>query len=184
MPNNRKLRIDDIAASIRGFFDEEYYRRQLDERGIATGGTDLLLHYIKDGALLGLDPNDHFSSRYYLGTYPDVAAAKLNPLWHYIAHGQFEGRSPSGPDIRQISAAIRAEFDEQYYLEQLSQRGIGVSGTDLVDHYIVAGAQLGLDPCTKFSTSQYISAYPDVEASNLNPFFHFLTYGRVEGSVQ
>ncbi len=38
--------------------------------------------------------HDHFSADWYLQTYPDVAAAGIDPLQHYLAHGRIEGRLP------------------------------------------------------------------------------------------
>jgi glycosyltransferase involved in cell wall biosynthesis len=35
-----------------------------------------------------------FSSEWYLCQYPDVAAAGMDPLEHYLRHGRFEGRLP------------------------------------------------------------------------------------------
>ncbi|WP_444924293.1 glycosyltransferase [Microbulbifer sp. DLAB2-AF] len=37
---------------------------------------------------------EQFDSDWYLNTYPDVAAAGVNPWIHYINHGRFEGRRP------------------------------------------------------------------------------------------
>lgn len=36
-----------------------------------------------------------FDEQYYLNTYPDVRAAGIEPLAHYIEHGASEGRNPS-----------------------------------------------------------------------------------------
>ena len=36
-----------------------------------------------------------FDKRYYLETYPDVRAAKVDPIEHYLNHGWREGRNPS-----------------------------------------------------------------------------------------
>lgn len=38
---------------------------------------------------------------WYLSTYPDVAAAKLDPLWHYANYGYKEGRHP-GPKFNTL----------------------------------------------------------------------------------
>ncbi|GAB2885672.1 glycosyltransferase [Microbulbifer echini] len=38
---------------------------------------------------------DQFDSQWYLQTYPDVAAAGVDPWVHYINHGRSEGRLPS-----------------------------------------------------------------------------------------
>ena len=46
-----------------------------------------------------------FDKKWYLATYPDVAAANVNPLRHYLNHGWREGRNPS------------ERFDGDAYLE-------------------------------------------------------------------
>jgi hypothetical protein len=40
----------------------------------------------------GCNPSPLFDTDYYLGTYPDVAAAGVNPLIHYLKWGRAEGR--------------------------------------------------------------------------------------------
>jgi hypothetical protein len=52
---------------------------------------------------------------------------------------------------------------------------------DPVKHYLKYGAREGRDPCACFSTSGYISRYPDVMAAGVNPLVHYLKYGRSEG---
>jgi serralysin len=37
-----------------------------------------------------------FSTNGYLTGYPDVAAANINPLQHFLQNGMAEGRSPTG----------------------------------------------------------------------------------------
>jgi glycosyltransferase involved in cell wall biosynthesis len=39
--------------------------------------------------------SEFFNPGWYLENYPDVVAAKINPIRHYILHGGFEGRDPS-----------------------------------------------------------------------------------------
>ena len=41
-----------------------------------------------------IDPREIFDATYYLAANPDVRAAKINPLKHYLAHGIREGRKP------------------------------------------------------------------------------------------
>ncbi len=36
-----------------------------------------------------------FDRRWYLREYPDVAASGMNPLWHFLCYGAFEGRTPN-----------------------------------------------------------------------------------------
>lgn len=39
--------------------------------------------------------SEYFDKRWYLKTYPDVAAAKMDPVQHYLQYGWKEGRDPS-----------------------------------------------------------------------------------------
>ena len=48
---------------------------------------------IKFGWHEGRDPSVGFDTASYLAAYPDVAAAQVNPLEHYLAFGVHEGRS-------------------------------------------------------------------------------------------
>jgi len=42
----------------------------------------------------GRDPSTSFDTDAYLAAYPDVAAAHINPLQHFLQFGIHEGRSP------------------------------------------------------------------------------------------
>ena len=42
---------------------------------------------------MGRDPSVNFDRTDYLGHYPDVANAQVNPLNHFLAFGQHEGRA-------------------------------------------------------------------------------------------
>lgn len=60
-------------------------------------------HYYDYGAAAGYDPNPSFFTRFYLSTHIDVARAGLNPLLHFIQHGQFEGRLAGPLNMRHTS---------------------------------------------------------------------------------
>lgn len=57
-------------------------------------------HYLEDGWRLGYDPSEYFSTCDYLGLYPDVADADINPLLHYELYGRKEGRACRLRDYR------------------------------------------------------------------------------------
>lgn len=75
------------------------------ERGIDAVDPDLaaliraenpLAHYARHGRDAdALDPSPYFSSDWYLRVNPDVAAAGMHPLAHYLHHGAAELRSTS-----------------------------------------------------------------------------------------
>jgi hypothetical protein len=47
-----------------------------------------------------------FDADWYLTTYPDVAAAGLDPIDHYLNHGASEGRNP-GPGFERSGISAR-----------------------------------------------------------------------------
>jgi len=86
-----------------------------------------LVDYIRHGRDEdALDPNPYFSSQYYLRVHPDLAAAGVHPLEHYIHHGAEEGR-PTGP-----------LFNGSYYRRAYPD----VSG-DPLRHFLEVGAREG-----------------------------------------
>jgi len=86
-----------------------------------------LVDYIRHGRDAdALDPNPYFSSQYYLRVHPDLAAAGVHPLEHYVGWGAKEGR-PTGP-----------LFDGAYY------RGAYADVTgDPLRHFLEIGAREG-----------------------------------------
>ena len=86
-PDDRRL----VQAS--GWFDPDWYLNQAPVAGRLCAG-DAVSHYLSSGVSLGLEPGPAFDGAWYLRAYPDVAAAGINPLVHYLRHGRFEGRLP------------------------------------------------------------------------------------------
>src|SRR5271169_1039198 len=85
-----------------------------------------------------------FDSAYYLVQNPDVAAAGLDPLHHYLAHGGTEGRDP------------HEMFDSSYYLEQ--NPDVLASGVNPLLHFQLQGLAEGRRPHPTYSASQYRAA--------------------------
>ena len=74
-----------------GLFDEAWYRRRHPDAAGYAG--DLLRHHLTgtgEGAR-SIGPN--FDGRRYLDENPDVRAAGMHPLLHYLQHGRREGRA-------------------------------------------------------------------------------------------
>ena len=74
------------------FFDATWYRHQ--HRGEMARWQDPIWHFIRVGWKKGLSPSALFDTAYYLDKNDDVRVARLNPLYHYLAHGQEERRLP------------------------------------------------------------------------------------------
>ena len=73
------------------------------------------------------------------------------------------------------------EFDHNYYA--LKYTSVGGNETDLLDHYIRYGWRLGYDPSPDFCTSWYLEQNADVRQLSINPFYHYLKYGRQENRM-
>jgi lipopolysaccharide biosynthesis protein len=85
------------AAAIRSssYFESGWYVNSSQDLFPAVREMDrdnLILHYCIVGWHAGLAPSPIFNTSFYLDQYPDVAGARINPLWHYIVQGKCEGR--------------------------------------------------------------------------------------------
>lgn len=69
-------------------------------------------------------------------------------------------------------------FDAEFYFLQAKEIGLDVK--DPLNHYLKEGHKIGLKPHRLFDGADYLRRYPDIEASGIDPFFHFLKYGARE----
>ncbi len=108
-----------------------------------------------------------FDAAWYLETYPDVAARKVDPVLHYVRHGAREGRDPN------------RIFSSSWYLA--NNPDVAKAGLNPLAHFILRGAQEGRNPGPLFDTKWYLEANPDVAAAGVDPLLHFLRHGAAEG---
>lgn len=97
-----------LARDLVGYeFDEAFYREEYPE--LDADGFDAFEHYFQTGWLEGRDPSPAFSTSQYLAVNPDVAAARVNPLLHYVVYGRAERRmAPGRPDAGRRPPGCRA----------------------------------------------------------------------------
>jgi len=83
-PTRRLKELRQLLKLVRRskLFDQQWYRAQY--KGLVPKTADPILHYLRYGSALGCEPNPSFATRAYLDEHPDVAAAGINPLVHYI----------------------------------------------------------------------------------------------------
>lgn len=67
------------------------------------------------------------------------------------------------------------EFDYDYYINNYN-----ITEEDPILHYINEGVKLGYNPSKNFDTSFYLANNADVNRSNINPFVHYILYGKDE----
>jgi hypothetical protein len=84
------------------------------------------------GGREGLEPTALFDADFYARHNPDVVAAGLDPLLHFISNGGREGRSPS------------ASFDAFWYLSVNAD--VKASGEEPLRHFLMRGARQGRAP--------------------------------------
>ncbi|SFF39926.1 hypothetical protein SAMN04487844_117124, partial [Methylobacterium sp. yr596] len=135
----------------------------------------------------GRDPSAAFDNELYLARNPDVKAAGVDPLAHYLLYGQGEGRETFAAVGRTADLGGHPGFDAEYYL--LSNldvaRAATGSGRDpfafAYDHYQLYGWKEGRNPNAVFDTKGYLDAYGDVKAAGVDPLLHYDLYGWKEG---
>lgn len=108
-----------------------------------------------------------FDRDYYLSAYPDIAAAGVDPLAHYMGTGFLEQRRPN------------AHFDPVFYVKQL-----GLDLTERINpllHYIAVGESARLATSHTFHPSAYLRRYPQLADFVERPLYHFLRVGEPMG---
>ena len=105
-----------------------------------------------------LDPD------WYQARYPDVVAADLDPLLHFIRHGLIERRDPN------------RFFDSAWYGEHYPD--VTAAGLHPLLHYLQAGAAELRNPHPSFDAAWYASQHPDAAA---NPLLYHIGTGQALG---
>lgn len=87
-------------------FDAEWYRQTYGYGEYL----DAAAHYLNIGWREGKNPSAFFSTTDYLQKNPDVAAADMNPLWHFERYGVREGRYRA--EIKAVMPKILKRYPE------------------------------------------------------------------------
>lgn len=104
-----------------------------------------------------------FDRAFYLRKYPDLVAAGVDPLRHYLRYGAAEGRKP------------HPLFDPDYYLLR-NPKARGCANP--LAHFFEEGGRRGMSPHPLFDCESYLRAHPDAVASGANPLVHSLLENR------
>lgn len=139
---------------------------------------DPLGHYAARGWRERLDPAPWFSVARYLDANPDVATLRIDPFFHYLQHGRWEGRDvyPSEHAARYFAPQLRAGAASAWSLQALLEapeppecEGAAFSEEDRA----LAAAE--------FDPDFYLTANPDVVGEGRDALAHFLEHGWREG---
>ncbi|MFC3714798.1 glycosyltransferase [Luteimonas soli] len=183
-------RQDIKAVLASGLFDVQWYRQR--HPGVPAAPSAAAGHFLEHALDPGHDPGPGFSMRRYLDANPDVAAAGMNPLLHYLRHGREEGRQrtpveegriveePDLPGASQYVSDLEVLrrcrlFDSDFYLDGNSD--VRAAGVDPLVHYVRHGAFEGRWPNPWFDGRGYAARYQD-RADAMNPLAHYAIQGR------
>ena len=183
-PNRRALRRDADRVVASGLFDARAYAW---DRGCPArpGFSDVEDYLVSRNHRAPV--GEAFDSAFYAWAYDDVlceASGYAPPILHYIEIGRAELRVCTQWQLDQRVQAGQTRFNERFYLDGWRRRFPGQPApADPLEHYILTGCRLGLDPAPDFCADYYLRRYPDLQTAGMDPFYHFAAFGRAEGRV-
>src|ERR1041385_4580006 len=99
-----------------------------------------------------------FDPAFYRETYADLRSSTVDPLTHYVTHGEAEGRSPN------------AVFFPRYYRRQAMQEAPGARTPPA--HHAEEAESPGRNPTPPFNPRAYLPATPPLAEFVDRPLFH------------
>jgi len=122
---------NDDQLSPHPLFDVDYVRRQVARLvGLEALRRNIVVEYLINPRLAGVDPHPMFSKPYYYQCAGDVRAAGVDAFLHYLRSGKREGRR------------AHPLFDADHYR---ATNGLA-AGTDPLTHYVTEGFRSGCAP--------------------------------------
>ncbi len=106
-----------------------------------------------------------FDAEWYRATYPDVRAAGVDPLEHFVVFGWREGRDPS------------PLFSVSYYLEK--NPDVAAADFNPLTHYLLWGWREGRWPRPGFDQTAYLEGH--VMTNGVPPLVHEAARRRADG---
>lgn len=130
-----------IASSY--LFDKDFYLQQLPD---AAAAPDCCAHYLSENTEGQYSPNEFFSDRHYLASYPEVRRLRYSALEHFMRYGEALNYDPF------------PEFDTRFYMENYDD----VLDADVgpFRHFLYHGIKEGRPPSASpldFFSTRYIS---------------------------
>nr|WP_136251671.1 glycosyltransferase [Ningiella ruwaisensis] len=96
-----KIKKQICLVSNSELFKSSFFTRQLDDSLEFENKKEAIKFYLEKNWTWHLACSKEFDGGWYLDEYPDVRNANINPLVHFLEHGQFEGRLP----VNNVAAA-------------------------------------------------------------------------------
>lgn len=175
-----------LEQRVEQFFDPDFYLQEYPD--IAQAGVRPLEHYVKLGWREQRRPNRWYADRMVpatlLGQHPTTPPFVLF-LTHLpgVSEARFAALCASGEyaDVGHEDCwhceQMRGAFDGAWYRGRYGDVGDG----DALSHFCANGWRERRDPSADFDTAYYLEVNADVARSDINPFTHYLSRGRLEG---
>ncbi len=97
------------------------------------------------------------------------------------AHGSAASSAPEAPAPSKpldVFVAVEARFDTDFYV---ARNGDAIpANVSALEHFLTTGWREGRSPAPWFSILAYLNKHLDVAADSVNPFLHYLGYGKKE----
>lgn len=174
---NSRREIELIQVS--GLFNQFHYAAM---SGYTASLEDSIIHYLNIGEEKELTPSDLFDPKFYKLCNPDVKVANVNCLLHYIESGRWEGRYQNIDATLHDAYLIESagDFEENFF--QYSDEFILARATP-IQRYLCLW-RVGAKVNKVFDDLFYYYFYPDVAASGVQPYIHFMKQGFKDGRVK
>lgn len=141
---------------------------------------DPVLYYLRYGTFLAQELTEDFNSATYWHFYKDVLDARINPLVHFITHGNAQGRIsfPAISNVRENIRIVQMEenFSELFYLEENTD--VLTSGMSPVEHFCKFGWKELRNPSLNFDIWHEWQALLDIKRAIINPLVYKLLLGK------
>ena len=154
-----------ILLQRSGLFDTAWFLTRNPD--LVAAAADPLAHFHRHGWREGRWPNPYFDPAWYCARNPDVARTGQDPLLHYLEYGEAEGRKPV------------PYFEPAWYRTRF---GVPSAQTCLA-HFLAHRHSGAASPVPEFDAAYYLEQAPDVAASGMDPFEHYLVQGAQEDRV-
>ena len=184
--------------------DSAYYIGQAQELGIQVK-TDPVLHYLREGAWLGLSPHPLFDPEYYTLQLGDVIEPELPLYADFIITRGARGIKPhpffdpdyylqTNPDVARAGMLPHIHFQKMgwkearkpnawfYPIWYISQNDDVLSGGNPILQYASLGERQGYQPHPSFNPAWYRETYLDGDNS-ISPLRHYLESGESAGNL-
>ena len=164
------------------WFAPKWYGHHHQHQIAQPGPAGALNHFLRVGALTGVDPGPFFEQAHYAHRYSSYKKRKAdgtveNALEDYVRYGEAARHTPIH------------WFDEAWYVQQDRQLAKAIVAGECASgfrHYLAIGSVERRDPGPLFSERRYLGSNPDVALAVAagdfaSGFDHFMHFGRFEG---